>query len=50
MDDDIQEADMGYEIALSSVSNAEPLSYAEAVSCVLIEHSEVFVLTSVTCH
>ena len=31
VDDDIEEAEMGYEIALSCVSNAEPLSYAEAL-------------------
>jgi hypothetical protein len=29
VDDDIKDAEMGYEIALSTVSNAEPLSYAE---------------------
>jgi hypothetical protein len=31
VDDDIEDAEMGYEIALSTVSNAEPLSYAEAL-------------------
>jgi hypothetical protein len=31
MMDDIEDAEMGYEIALSTVSNAEPLSYAEAL-------------------
>jgi len=31
VDDDIEEAEMGYEIALSTVSSAEPLSYAEAL-------------------
>jgi hypothetical protein len=30
---DIEDAEMGYEIALSTVSNAEPLSYAEALRC-----------------
>jgi hypothetical protein len=28
---DIEDAEMAYEIALSTVSNAEPLSYAEAL-------------------
>jgi hypothetical protein len=31
VDDDIEDAEMGYEIALSTVSNAEPLSYSEAL-------------------
>jgi hypothetical protein len=31
VDDHIEDAEMGYEIALSTVSNAEPLSYAEAL-------------------
>jgi hypothetical protein len=31
VDDEIEDADMGYEIALSTVSMAEPLSYAEAL-------------------
>jgi hypothetical protein len=31
VDGDIEDAEMGYEIALSTVSNAEPLSYAEAL-------------------
>jgi hypothetical protein len=33
VDDDIEDADMAYEIALSTVSMAEPLSYAEALRC-----------------
>jgi hypothetical protein len=31
VDDDIEDAEMGYEIALSTVSNAKSLSYAEAL-------------------
>jgi len=31
VDDEIEDADMGYEIACSTVSMAEPLSYAEAM-------------------
>jgi len=33
VDDDIEDADMGYEIACSTVSMAELLSYAEAMRC-----------------
>ena len=33
IDDDIEDADMAYEVAYSSTSAAEPLSYSEALRC-----------------
>jgi hypothetical protein len=50
VDDDNEDAEMGYEIALSTVSNDEPLSYAEALRCTDAEQWKHAALEELNAH